>query len=573
MAMARRMRAKAHATVFALVIFASTGGVTLIATAPAQAASLGALTLTGIDGKPQTSGTVDATPMFASATTSAPCPAGFGENASLRIGPPGGPYSNLAKTLGGGGYDEAPVTSDSNRSFTTALGNPPADGVWHIIMECYSLTEGRHPDEFQLPIMVCGRLWKVGDECPTAVPTGTRLSVEPSWSVEVGTPVTLTVTVSPPGASGQVIFQRRTPGSQPEVVDLGSKQLGAEGKATMEVSDLPLTEADARHELTAHFVPASADDYLPSDSDPALLNVRAAGTKIPTEAAFAFKKSEPFPTGTPIALTVNVMPPGVQGVLQIQVKETSAGTVYQTIGEIQATGSSESFDATVDPPPAGTYDFQGQFVPTSQEYAPDQTPSITTISISGPDGPQQAQTTLSVSPVSPQPVGTSVTLTATISPANAAGIVTFLDGTTSLYEHAPANGTLSYNVTSLGTGTHTLTAKFAPKDTQAFAASTSAAVTYVINPNSGDGNGDDGDNGDGNGDGGGDGNGDGGGTDGGTDGDNGGGVLALTGSPIISLAMGGATILIAGVVVAYATRPRRLHTPVQWPDGDDAPLL
>jgi hypothetical protein len=121
--------------------------------APAQAASLGAITLS------ETSGSVDASPMFASGTTSAACPTGFGANVALRIGRAGGPFNNLRAPLGAGGYDTAPVTISPNRSFSTAVGGAPADGEWLVVVECFSTTEGQHPERFVTSITVSGSSW------------------------------------------------------------------------------------------------------------------------------------------------------------------------------------------------------------------------------------------------------------------------------------------------------------------------------------------------------------------------------------------------------------------------------
>ena len=142
----------------------------------------------------QTSGTVDANPIFASATASAPCPAGFGADAMVRIGPAGGPYANVAKPLTAGGYDRAAVSAKPNRSFTMALGNVrPADGEWQVVVECYSLTEGMHPERFVTPITVSGSRWRTGR------PAGGTPA--PSASAPAATPSTAAPS-APPDVSG-----------------------------------------------------------------------------------------------------------------------------------------------------------------------------------------------------------------------------------------------------------------------------------------------------------------------------------------------------------------------------------
>ncbi|MGN9911054.1 hypothetical protein ACTMTJ_26200 [Phytohabitans sp. LJ34] len=123
---------------------------------PAPVVHLGTVTLS------QSTGLVSDTPVFASGTTSAACPSGYGDNVALRVGRPEGPFSNLRAALGAGGYDTAPVTIEPNRSFTTALGGvAPGEGEWWVVVECFSATQGQHPDRFVTPIIVAGDTWTV----------------------------------------------------------------------------------------------------------------------------------------------------------------------------------------------------------------------------------------------------------------------------------------------------------------------------------------------------------------------------------------------------------------------------
>lgn len=187
--MSKHLLARAGAVLAAAAVSA---GVLVGVAAPAQAASLGAITLSQAGG-------VDDTPMFASATTSAPCPTGFGTNAALRIGRPGGPYSNLRAPLGAGGYDTAPVTIAPNRSFSLAIGGAPAAGEWLVIVECYSATEGRHPDEFQTSITVTGSTWELTPA--PVVDLGTVNLSQSSGGVD-DTPVFASGTTSAPCPTG-----------------------------------------------------------------------------------------------------------------------------------------------------------------------------------------------------------------------------------------------------------------------------------------------------------------------------------------------------------------------------------
>jgi hypothetical protein len=138
------------------------------AAAPARrAAALGTVAIT------PTSGAVDGNPMLNSATTSTPCPAGYGAGALLRVGPVGGPYSNIARPVTTGNYDKAPVTMNPNRSMTDSQGQQPGDGEYVIVVECISDTLGPHGNRFETPIVVSGNTWRVKGAAGAPAPGGT----------------------------------------------------------------------------------------------------------------------------------------------------------------------------------------------------------------------------------------------------------------------------------------------------------------------------------------------------------------------------------------------------------------
>jgi len=255
--MSKRVFARAAALLGAVTLSA---GVMAGLASPAQAASLGEVTLS------QQSGSVNDTPIFATATSPA-CPTGYGENASLRVGRPGGPYSNLAVALGGGGFDEAPITVNANRSFTTALGGtPPAAGEWWVIIECYSLTEGRHPDEFRTSIVVTGDQWRI----PVAEETTTALAIAPAGGIERGDEATFTATVTPNTATGTVEFKRGA-------TVIGSAPV-TNGVATFTTTALPV----GTYQFTAAFTPADATAFKPSVSTASSFTITPGDAPGPT---------------------------------------------------------------------------------------------------------------------------------------------------------------------------------------------------------------------------------------------------------------------------------------------------
>lgn len=90
-------------------------------------------------------------------------------------------------------------------------------------------------------------------------------------------------------------------------------------------------------------------------------------------------------------------------------------------------------------------------------------------------------TRLSATPASPQPQGTSVTLTAAVAPTSAAGTVQFKNGSTNIGDPVTVSGGSAATTTStLPVGDNQLTAVFTPTDPAAFNRSTSNTVVYTI---------------------------------------------------------------------------------------------
>lgn len=97
-----------------------------------------------------------------------------------------------------------------------------------------------------------------------------------------------------------------------------------------------------------------------------------------------------------------------------------------------------------------------------------------------PDG-VATTTTLGAEPTGPLASGTSVNLTATVTPSNAVGAVQFKRGSTNISTPvAVSGGTASLNNQVLPAGTQSVTGVFVPTDANDFLTSTSAARSYVI---------------------------------------------------------------------------------------------
>src|SRR5581483_10024902 len=84
-------------------------------------------------------------------------------------------------------------------------------------------------------------------------------------------------------------------------------------------------------------------------------------------------------------------------------------------------------------------------------------------------------------PTGAVPVGGNVTLNATVTPSGAVGKVEFFDNNVSL--GAPvtvSGGAAQFSTTSFAAGSHPITAKFEPTDTNAFTGSTSNTVNVAV---------------------------------------------------------------------------------------------
>jgi cellulase/cellobiase CelA1 len=99
----------------------------------------------------------------------------------------------------------------------------------------------------------------------------------------------------------------------------------------------------------------------------------------------------------------------------------------------------------------------------------------------GGSSPTATTTTLSSSTTSTT-TGTSVTLTAAVSPTAATGTVTFYDGTTSLGTGTISSGTATLSTSFSTTGTHSIAAVYAGSST--YATSTSSAVSISVTSSS-----------------------------------------------------------------------------------------
>jgi Bacterial Ig-like domain (group 3) len=126
----------------------------------------------------------------------------------------------------------------------------------------------------------------------------------------------------------------------------------------------------------------------------------------------------------------------------------------------------------------GSHSLSATYTPANSALYNPSTSASTSLTVKAPAA--TTATTLATAPVSPVTKGTSVTLTASLTPAGAVGSVEFLDGATVLGSHAVTSGTATLTVTTLAVGSHSLSATFVPTDATAYKGSTSTKHTFVV---------------------------------------------------------------------------------------------
>jgi hypothetical protein len=154
-----------------------------------------------------TSGTVTQNPMFASAKTSAACPAGYGTNATLGVRTAGGAAPSPLRPIGSdANYDQAAFSLVPTRSMTVALFGPAggavAPGNYELAVLCTGELLGDNPNLFIASITVTGDGWAVSNAPPaTTNPPGLGGTVRIETTVAAG-PATFTSTITAPVSGG-----------------------------------------------------------------------------------------------------------------------------------------------------------------------------------------------------------------------------------------------------------------------------------------------------------------------------------------------------------------------------------
>jgi LPXTG-motif cell wall-anchored protein len=294
-----------------------------------------------------------------------------------------------------------------------------------------------------------------------ATTTSTTLGASPVSPSVLGTNVTLTATVSPNTAAGTVQF---FDGS----AAINSAVAVSAGSASTSTAGLSL----GSHSITAHFIPTDPTAFTTSTSAVTTYQVNPVPAT-PTTTGLVVSPASPVTFGATVTLTSTVSPSNAPGTVQFldgsaplgSAVAVAAGTAVKTISTLSA--SSHSITA--------------QFVPTTPANFGSSTSSAHVLVVNPPPATSTI-TTLVASPTSPVNQGTSVNLKATLSPTTAVGKVQFLDGGAAIGTPVTVtSGIAQVNTTALTVASHALTAQFTPTDSSVFTASTSTAVTFVVN--------------------------------------------------------------------------------------------
>jgi len=274
--------------------------------------------------------------------------------------------------------------------------------------------------------------------------TTTTLGSAPNPST-FGQTVTLSAQVSPLGATGTVTFFDNG-------ATLTAGSVGYGGFATAETNALTA----GNHTLTASY--GGDPNYNPSSAQPPVSQtVNQAPTTTSLQAAPPTSVA-----GQTVALTASVSPAGATGSVTFLDNGNPIGGAPLNGGTANFSTSSLS---------VGSHSLTASY-PGNTNY---------TSSVSSPVTESVAQVTTTALTANPNPsvAGQNVTLTATVTPANATGTVSFYDGASLLGTGFLGNGAASLTASFLA-GNHSLTASYGGDANNA--PSTSPAVSQSVTP-------------------------------------------------------------------------------------------
>ena len=271
--------------------------------------------------------------------------------------------------------------------------------------------------------------------------TSLSLTSSPNPST-IGQIVTFTATVSPAAASGTVTF---TEGA----TVLGTATLSG-GNAVFVIATLTV----GSHIITATY--GGDATYMGASSTPITQVVNLSGTTINLVSS-----PNPSTIGQGVTFTATVSPANASGSVTFTIDNASPTQVTLSGGiAIYVTHALSVGSHTVAVTYSGNAVYAGSTTTLNQIVSSD-----------------NASLSLTSDP-NPSTVGQSVTFTATISPINATGTVTFTEGATVLGTANLSGGIAVYNTASLAVGSHVITATYGGNST--YTGATSQPITQVV---------------------------------------------------------------------------------------------
>ncbi len=203
-------------------------------------------------------------------------------------------------------------------------------------------------------------------------------------------------------------------------------------------------------------------------SYPVSCTVATPGGTDATATTTTLAATSPSANTVTLAATVS---PAAAGTVQFFDGDTKVGE------QIVAAGAAS---LTLPEVPAGVHTYTAEFVPTDAQAFAGSTSAAATVTVGGDVvvEPEVVETATGLTVVSA--AANAVNLTATVTPADAAGAVEFLEGTTVVGTVVVASGAASLPLSEVAAGEHTYSARFVPADETAYAGSTASPVTVIV---------------------------------------------------------------------------------------------
>ncbi|MBM4668595.1 Ig-like domain repeat protein [Rhodococcus hoagii] len=276
----------------------------------------------------------------------------------------------------------------------------------------------------------------------------TTTTLQVPATATTGQPATLTATVNPTNASGQIQFKDNG-------TDIGTPVSVADGAASMQHT----FTTDGPHSITAVFTGNAG--FAGSTGSPQTVNVSVPD--VPTSTTLTVPPTAQ--TNASVMLSATVTPVPTSGTVQFKAGGTNIGTPVTLVNGV----ATLEYSFTSAGSPSITAEFNGStgFASSVSAAQP--------VTVTDPD----VETTLSVTAPGTAETGQSVTLTAAVSPPTAQGDVQFkVDGNPVGAPQAVSGGSASLPYTFDAAGSFEVTADFT--GASGFANASAAAQTVTV---------------------------------------------------------------------------------------------